>query len=157
MIGPRKERGPNKKGMQDMTVLKDGPAARSIEKITVFFAAKMGASRQVVLVANTDAASSIAAIYALEPVSGEWRIVSGPIKGNIGRNGFAAPGGKREGDGRTPTGAFGLGTAFGYAPVIDTKMPYRQIGCDDFWVDDVDSPDYNRWVKESPTPRRTRR
>jgi L,D-peptidoglycan transpeptidase YkuD (ErfK/YbiS/YcfS/YnhG family) len=29
-------------------------------------------------------------------------------------------------------------------------MPYRQATDDDFWVDDVDSEDYNKWVKGKP-------
>jgi L,D-peptidoglycan transpeptidase YkuD (ErfK/YbiS/YcfS/YnhG family) len=29
-------------------------------------------------------------------------------------------------------------------------MPYRQATEDDFWVDDVNSEDYNKWVKGKP-------
>ena len=29
-------------------------------------------------------------------------------------------------------------------------MPYRQATDDDFWVDDVNSEDYNKWVKGKP-------
>jgi L,D-peptidoglycan transpeptidase YkuD (ErfK/YbiS/YcfS/YnhG family) len=43
-----------------------------------------------------------------------------------------------------------LGIAFGYDPSIETKMPYRQATDDDFWVDDANSEDYNRWVKGEP-------
>jgi L,D-peptidoglycan transpeptidase YkuD (ErfK/YbiS/YcfS/YnhG family) len=69
----------------------------------------------------------------------------------VGRNGFARPGQKREGDGRTPAGLFPLEFAFGYAPFITTKMPYRQATDDDLWVDDVNSTDYNQWVKRVQT------
>ncbi len=97
--------------------------------------------------ANFDAASCEAAVYVLECASGRWHVASGPVSGNIGRGGFAPPGEKREGDGRTPSGLFGLGSAFGYPPSVDTGMAYRQTGEDDFWVNDIDSPDYNRWVR----------
>jgi L,D-peptidoglycan transpeptidase YkuD (ErfK/YbiS/YcfS/YnhG family) len=103
-------------------------------------------SRQAILVNNTDSSSVRVIIYTLERGPDGWRVVSGPIKGNIGWNGFAALGMKREGDGKTPGGIYPLGIVFGYAPSMDTRMPYRQATRDDFWVDDVNSPFYNRWV-----------
>lgn len=103
-------------------------------------------SRQAILVKNADPSSVRVVIFTLEKDAGGWRFVSGPIKGNIGWNGFAASGTKREGDGKTPSGIYPLGTVFGYAPSINTRMPYRQATKDDFWVDDVNSPFYNRWV-----------
>jgi len=55
---------------------------------------------------------------------------------------------KVEGDGRSPAGAFELGTAFGYSPSPPDGMlmPYRSAGKNDFFVDDPRAPDYNRWV-----------
>lgn len=90
-------------------------------------------------------------VYTLERQDGIWRQVFDPMKAVIGRNGFAPPGEKREGDGRTPSGQYRLGTAFGYAREISTKMPYRQALSDDLWVDDPKAPDYNRWVKQTET------
>lgn len=90
-------------------------------------------------------------IYLLEKNDTAWREAISPIDAVIGRNGFAPTGEKREGDGRTPSGIYRLGTAFGYAPSIATKMPYRQSLADDLWVDDPAAPDYNRWVKQSET------
>jgi len=91
------------------------------------------------------------ALYACEKREGRWRQVFEPMKAAVGRNGFAPPGEKREGDGRTPSGIFGLGPAFGYAPQASTRMPYRQATSDDLWVDDPKAPDYNRWVKQNET------
>jgi len=71
----------------------------------------------------------------------------------IGRNGMAPQGEKREGDGRTPSGVYPLGPAFGYAPSIATNLSYRQATKDDFWVDDVGSLQYNQWVKGKPNAR----
>ena len=59
------------------------------------------------------------------PAGGTWRP---DREGNIGKGGFAPPGEKREGDGRTPSGLFGLGCAFGYPPSVDTGMSYRRTG-----------------------------
>jgi L,D-peptidoglycan transpeptidase YkuD (ErfK/YbiS/YcfS/YnhG family) len=72
------------------------------------------------------------------------------MDGVIGRNGFAEPGAKREGDGKTPSGVYPIGPAFGYAPSANTKLDYRQATANDFWVDDPESADYNRWVVGKP-------
>ena len=90
-------------------------------------------------------------VYALERTGSEWRRAMEPFDASIGRNGFAPYGEKREGDGRTPSGLYRLGTAFGYAESAATKMPYRQSQPDDVWIDDPNAPDYNRWVKQSQT------
>ncbi|MRR17299.1 MAG: hypothetical protein EG826_12670 [Deltaproteobacteria bacterium] len=90
-------------------------------------------------------------VYALERTASEWRRARPPVNAVIGRNGFAPPGEKREGDGRTPSGVYRLGTVFGYADSAATKMPYRRAGADDLWVDDVQAADYNRWVKQTET------
>ena len=68
----------------------------------------------------------------------------------IGRNGLAPLGTKKEGDGRTPSGIFPLGPAFGYASSLATGLSYRQARDLDFWVDDVQSMQYNQWVTGKP-------
>jgi L,D-peptidoglycan transpeptidase YkuD (ErfK/YbiS/YcfS/YnhG family) len=83
-----------------------------------------------------------------------WARVWDCTEAVAGRAGFAAPGAKREGDGRSPSGIFGLSLAFGYAPQADTMLPYRRCTAVDRWVDDPDSPDYNRWVT-APHPARS--
>ena len=90
-------------------------------------------------------------VYALEKAGWTWREARAPVDAVVGRNGFAPPGEKREGDGRTPSGLYRLGLVFGYAESAPTKMPYRRAGADDLWVDDIHAADYNRWVKQSET------
>ncbi len=68
------------------------------------------------------------------------------ISAVIGKHGMAGYDRKREGDGRTPSGVYALGPAFGYAPSLNTGLEYRQATDDDFWVDDADSLQYNQWV-----------
>jgi L,D-peptidoglycan transpeptidase YkuD (ErfK/YbiS/YcfS/YnhG family) len=68
----------------------------------------------------------------------------------IGRNGLAALGAKKEGDGKTPSGIYPLGPAFGYASSMNTGLLYRQATDSDFWVDDVRSLQYNQWVSGTP-------
>lgn len=72
-----------------------------------------------------------------------------------GRNGFAEVDAKREGDGRTPEGVYPLGLVFGYGATADSRMPYRRMTDRDIWVDDPNSPDYNRLRKKGETRARS--
>jgi L,D-peptidoglycan transpeptidase YkuD (ErfK/YbiS/YcfS/YnhG family) len=110
----------------------------------------IGESEQLIFATNRDASSFRVTIHALEKSNGVWHLVFPPFTGSIGEKGFAAINNKREGDGKSPSGIFPLGIAFGYDPSVATKMPYRQATDDDFWVDDVNAEDYNKWVKGKP-------
>ena len=108
-------------------------------------------SSQVILVTGDDSSGFHATLHFLEKRGGAWHGATTPLRALIGGKGFAPPGAKREGDVRTPSGVFALKRTFGYAPEISSRMPYSQVGKDDLWVDDVSSPDYNRWVKRGRT------
>lgn len=110
----------------------------------------IGSSRQVVVVLASKPSPHSAVMYALEKSKGRWTIRWNKVDVVIGRNGFADFEQKREGDGRTPCGVFELGMAFGYNPKCDTGLAYRQATKNDFWVDDVKSPQYNLWVTGKP-------
>ncbi|GAB3803079.1 hypothetical protein GCM10028868_29630 [Virgibacillus kimchii] len=71
------------------------------------------------------------------------------VSGFIGMNGFADN--KVEGDGKSPTGKYTIGTAFGQHGNPGTKLNYRGITDDDVWVDDPDSPLYNTWQSREET------
>jgi L,D-peptidoglycan transpeptidase YkuD (ErfK/YbiS/YcfS/YnhG family) len=107
-------------------------------------------SDQILLALAPDYASSQVQVALLERLGGHWHLAMGPVPGTIGRNGFAEPGNKREGDGQSPSGAYPLGFAFGYHPEVETRLPYRQVTEEDYWVDDPASPDYNRLVQGKP-------
>jgi L,D-peptidoglycan transpeptidase YkuD (ErfK/YbiS/YcfS/YnhG family) len=76
-----------------------------------------------------------------------WKSVFTSIRVGIGRKGFAAPGTKREGDQMSPSGFFRLGQLFCYDREVDTRMPYIQTTPEDKWIDDPNSPDYNRHIR----------
>ena len=113
------------------------------------------ASSQFIVVKKDDPSPHISTVYAFEKKGGLWTTIFGPVRAVTGRNGFAQPGGKREGDGRTPTGTYPLGLVFGYPPTVVSSMPYRQMTAQDIWVDDPDSPDYNRLKKRGETTARS--
>lgn len=91
-----------------------------------------------------------ATLTVWEKNDGTWQPVFDSMPAVIGRNGLAPLNEKKEGDGRTPSGIYKLGTAFGYGKRIDTKLFYRQVSEDDHWVDDPESPQYNQWVTGNP-------
>ncbi|MEY2439620.1 MAG: hypothetical protein QOI34_1005 [Verrucomicrobiota bacterium] len=55
---------------------------------------------------------------------------------------------KKERDGRAPAGVFLIGKIYTYDPQLPpgAEFPFRQVTLADAWVDDVASPDYNRFV-----------
>jgi D-alanyl-D-alanine dipeptidase len=56
---------------------------------------------------------------------------------------------KQEGDGKAPAGMFKLGTAFGYAPSAETRLPYLSLTPTIECVDDSQSTRYNELVDGS--------
>ncbi len=71
----------------------------------------------------------------------------GPWTARIGRNGFAPPGAKREGDGRAPSGTYGFSFFFGIEPDPGVAFPYRRIDSTALvWDDDPSSANYNEWI-----------
>ena len=76
-----------------------------------------------------------------------WHKALGPWPAVIGKNGLARGSEKREGDGKTPSGIYPIGTAFGSAEKLDTGLFYRRTADDDIWVDDSASDQYNQWMK----------
>jgi L,D-peptidoglycan transpeptidase YkuD (ErfK/YbiS/YcfS/YnhG family) len=79
-----------------------------------------------------------------ERVNGGWDFI-GRMRANVGRNGM---GKTKEGDLKSPTGIFSLGSAFGNAPPPEgCKYPYRMLTEEDYWVDDSRSKYYNQWVR----------
>jgi L,D-peptidoglycan transpeptidase YkuD (ErfK/YbiS/YcfS/YnhG family) len=98
----------------------------------------------------TVTAASYTATYATLRVyrlSGTRRIlVFGPWTARVGYNGVARPGRKREGDGKTPSGTYGLSFFFGVQPDLGFSFPFRHAYAYDYWDDDPASPRYNEWA-----------
>lgn len=107
--------------------------------------------RQLIVVFNNSPKDSSAVLIALQKENKRWELVSASVKAGIGRNGFANPGEKREGDLKSPSGLFRLGRLFCYDNSVSTKMPFIQTTADDKWIDDPESPDYNRHIRGATT------
>ncbi len=102
--------------------------------------------KQAIVVRADGINSATAKVWLYEYKSGAWRVKYGPWTAVVGRNGV---GKTAEGDGRSPSGAFLLGTAFGWGSTPDgMDYQYRKLDSKDLWVDEA-GPWYNRWVRGS--------
>lgn len=89
---------------------------------------------------------------------GDWQPDSAPWPVLFGKNGLAWGRGvagtdepglhKQERDGRAPAGVFDLGTIYTYDAALPpgSNYPFHQVTAADAWVDDVTSPEYNRFL-----------
>ncbi|MBA2568683.1 MAG: L,D-transpeptidase family protein [Actinobacteria bacterium] len=73
-----------------------------------------------------------------------WVPLADPWAAWVGGRGVSLS--KREGDRRTPGGAFGFErTMYGVAPNPGVRYRYHRVVCGDWWVEDSRSPFYNRF------------
>lgn len=135
-------------------------ASRAADEMSRFlmsgsFARVPAHSDQLLVVTGNTLGSGSATVKAFEKGENRWTSPFPPADAVIGRNGFARPGAKREGDGKTPSGIYPLILAFGYDGKVDTRMPYREVTENDLWVDDPEAQDYNKWVRRGETKARS--
>lgn len=78
--------------------------------------------------------------------NGVWRSTDIKSKAFVGKNGTVSSDEKTEGDYYSPQGLYDFGFAFGKNKNPGTKMEYRDVCEDIYWVDDPKSEFYNQWV-----------
>ena len=114
-------------------------------------------TKQVIVVTSTDWTTTQALLQRYERSDKGWKRIGTQVKVSLGKNGLAWGRGlhkkmagleKKEGDAKAPAGVFSLGTMFGYGESSPSALryPYRQSTPRDYFVDDVNSKDYNQWV-----------
>lgn len=110
----------------------------------------VGDAEQVITVVAAAPGDTTAELTAYERTADGWVQTYGPWTADIGAQGFAPAGEKREGDDRTPTGAYDLDFAFGVLADPGTRLDYRRITSESIvWDDDPASSRYNQWVDTS--------
>lgn len=102
--------------------------------------------------------SSSATLRFYRKSGGTWKPDGDSWKARLGKTGLIwgsgiqpVPAGaatKKEGDWRSPAGVFTLGGVWGYESAIrkNPKLFYRQVTSRDLWIEDPESPQYNRNV-----------
>ncbi|CAM3495813.1 L,D-transpeptidase family protein [Kibdelosporangium persicum] len=106
-----------------------------------------GIVEQVVTVSARDWSSTTAKLSAWSRVNDSWHRDIGPVDAFVGAEGI---GEAQEGRSRTPAGVYALTEAFGIAPNNGTRLPYFTVDEQDWWVSDVDSPEYNKHFRCPP-------
>lgn len=108
-------------------------------------------SKQVIIVTSKNASYFNSLLQVFEFTDKGWIQPFPSINAVIGRKGFSLD--KKEGDQKSPAGVFKIGSAFGTlkAPP-QTKLPYKATTYNDYWVDDVNSFDYNKWITYNGNP-----
>ena len=102
--------------------------------------------QQLITVKAASYGTTYATLRAYRLSGGHWIQVAGPWTARVGYHGVARPGAKREGDGKTPSGTYGLSFFFGVQPNPGVYFPWRHAYSYDYWDDDPASPRYNQWV-----------
>jgi L,D-peptidoglycan transpeptidase YkuD (ErfK/YbiS/YcfS/YnhG family) len=106
--------------------------------------ATTGSATQLVTVLAPSRTSTQARLELWRKVGDCWRRIRGPWTAWVGQRGVSP--GKREGDRRTPAGAFGFGRVmYGVARNPGVRYRYHRIVCGDWWVEDPRSPSYNQF------------
>ena len=138
----------------DSAVTSTTPAARAQPRLEV--AARLpdeAGAQQLIVVEVADPTDTFAQLQAFDRVDDRWEPAFAPTTARVGRSGISAD--RHEGDGTTPEGVFTLTEAFGNGPDPGTKLPYRPVHEQDYWVTDSSSPYYNTWQSGPPVGRWT--
>jgi L,D-peptidoglycan transpeptidase YkuD (ErfK/YbiS/YcfS/YnhG family) len=112
---------------------------------------KLNNVEQLVVAINDSDSSNKAIVVALERKNKRWKIKLNAVEASIGRTGFALPGEKIEGDGKSPTGVFALGQLYTYEATVNTSLPFIQTNSEDKWIDDPNHENYNTHIRGNTT------
>jgi len=144
------------------------PAAATAQSARARAATPLDGSRQMVLVVTPawDSTAGTLRRFGRAADDAPWQEVGSPVPIVVGRTGVAwddsqvRPSSgepvKREGDGRSPAGAFALDTAFGFdirQIVSWVRLPYVRLRTTTECVDDSRSIHYNTIVDRDSVPR----
>ena len=101
-----------------------------------------GGAQQLVTVVGSSYGTQTATVTLWQRSGSCWAIAGGPWTGFVGYNGFSDR--KREGDGTTPTGAYGFGpVVYGNASDPGVHESYHRLICGDWWDENASSSAYN--------------
>lgn len=98
-------------------------------------------AQQVIVVTARNWRTTYGELAAYERTpGGTWVRVYGPVPARLGFAGTTPARDRRQGTGKTPTGTFGIVSAFGRQPNPGTALAYRQVDRNDTWTYDPKVP-----------------
>lgn len=109
--------------------------------------AHVGDARQLVVVTGVSKTSTYATLrtYRLG-ADGAWTAKFPPMQARIGWKGWVVAAKRVQDTGTTPQGTFRITNAFGLKANPGTKVSYRHVDANDYWVGDQKDPKtYNMW------------
>lgn len=105
------------------------------------YAATSKTAKKTDQIVGVVASGSHAQVYLFEKSGGIW-VQAVSVAGRVGYNGVGTA---REGSGRTPRGAYPLTFAFGTGKNPGTKLTYRQITKQSYYISNTKDKQYNTW------------
>jgi len=102
----------------------------------------LAGSDQLVMVTAANLSTTYGWVTEWDRRAGHWAKVGGPYPVRLGYTGLSnrAVGQRRQNDGSTPTGSYGIGLTFGTSTAPSTRMKWRHVDSNDYWVDDPRDP-----------------
>ncbi|MCP4893620.1 MAG: hypothetical protein GY911_07365, partial [Actinomycetales bacterium] len=96
--------------------------------------ARVGDSRQVIVVEAPRWSSTEGTLTAFEKRRGEWTITQPTVRAQLGYGGLVRGDRRRQGTGTVPTGSFDILRGFGRKADPGTSMKYVQVDRNDAWT-----------------------
>lgn len=104
----------------------------------------LGHGKHLVFAVADAYGSSYATVTECAKRGGRWHSIL-RTPGRVGSKGYAPPGEKREGDGRTPSGSYSIDRAFGLGDP-GTRLRYHKLRkSNECWGSTIGTPEYNRY------------
>lgn len=108
-------------------------------------------SKQIIIAYSKNKRTITGKLFGLELIEGNWEVTFDSIPCSFGRNGIADPTQKIEGDGKTPSGTFQIGSAFGYKnDLVGVSVDFLELTENHYWISDPNSEMYNKLVNHYP-------
>lgn len=116
------------------------PLATTVQRVEApWFAGRVGSATQVISVVGTGGSNTTLSTW--QKSGSDWAPVIGGAAAKVGSPGISGSYG--ESSSATPAGVFAITSAFGRQPDPGAGLSYLRIDNSDWWVSDVNSPDYN--------------
>jgi L,D-peptidoglycan transpeptidase YkuD (ErfK/YbiS/YcfS/YnhG family) len=135
------------------------PASPAAAVVTPGGLAHVGNAKQLIVVSGKSWKSTYATVRAYQRgTDGKWRQVFGAMSARVGYGGWAWASKRVQDTGTTPAGTFTITQAFGVRADPGTRLPYRKVDKNDYWVGDrKDATTYNLFQPSASAKRTWRK